>query len=226
VGGEDSISSLHHTKLLGSLRTYAYVGKPDVAAAKSGRNPKLRAENWIGALKEGRTFFTSGPLLELTVNAAGPGETIKLPTTGQVVVKAQVWSVVPLSRVVIYRNGEVWRELPLDAGGRGARLHETVRIDKSAWFSLTAEGPERSHPLDALFPQAATNAVRVYVGTQKIRNSQSAQYFVRWIEKLQAMASAWPGWRSDKEKAHVLGQFSEASGIYRRLASESGEAAK
>ncbi len=79
VGGEDSISSLHRTKLVGSLRTYAYVGKPDAAAAGAGRNSKLTAENWIGALKQGRTFFTSGPLLELTVNAAGPGETIKLP---------------------------------------------------------------------------------------------------------------------------------------------------
>ena len=29
VGGEDSISSLHRTKLVGSLRTYAYVGKPE-----------------------------------------------------------------------------------------------------------------------------------------------------------------------------------------------------
>ena len=205
---------------MGSLRTYGYVGKPDAAAAKSGRNSKLRAENWIGALKEGRTFFTSGPLLELTVNTAGPGETIKLPEKGHVEVKAQVWSIAPLNRVVIYRNGEVWRELPLDAGGRAARLHETVRIDESAWFSLMAEGPERSHPLDALFPQAATNAVRVYVGTQKIRSGQSAQYFVRWIEKLQAMAEAWPGWRSEKEKSHVLGQFSKATDVYRRLASE------
>jgi hypothetical protein len=125
-----------------------------------------------------------------------------------------------LNRAVIYRNGEVWRELPLDAGSHGARFHETVPIDESAWFSLTAEGPERSHPLDALFPQAATNAVRVYVGTQKIRSGQSAQYFVRWIEKLQAMARAWPSWRSEKEKGHVLGQFSEASAVYRRLASE------
>ena len=108
----------------------------------------------------------------------------------------------------------------LNAESRGARLQETVRIDESAWFSLTAEGPAGSHPLDALYPQAATSAVRVYVGAQKIRSRQSAQYFVRWIEKLQAMAEAWPGWRSEKEKSHVLGQFSEASDVYRRLAAE------
>jgi hypothetical protein len=115
------------------------------------------------------------------------------------------------------------REVPLNANSRGARIQETVRIDQSAWFSLTAEGPAGSHPLDALYPQAATSAVRVYVGAQKIRNRHSAEYFIRWIDKLQAMAEAWPGWRSSKERSHVLGQFSEARDVYQRLGTEAPE---
>jgi hypothetical protein len=222
VGGEDSISSLHRTKLLGSLRTYAYVGKPDPVMTKVRRNSRLTADNWIKALKQGRTFFTSGPLLEFSVNAAGPGESVKLPANGApLAVKAQVWSIVPLTRVLIYRNGQIWREVPLNADKRGARFHEAVRIDQSAWFSLTAEGPTESHPLDAIFPQAATSAVRVYVGAQKIRSRQSAEYFVRWIDKLQEMAEAWPGWSSQKERDHVLAQFSEARDVYKRLGGES-----
>jgi TolB protein len=224
VGGEDSISSLHRTKLVGSLRTYAYVGKPDPAIAKAQRNSKLTAEDWLRALKQGRTFFTSGPLLELSVNDAGPGDAVNLPANGSlIVIKAQVWSIAPLTRVLIYRNGQVWRELPLNADSRGASIQETVRADQSAWFSLTAEGAVGSHPLDALYPQAATSAVRVYVGAQKIRNRHSAEYFIRWIDKLQAMAEAWPGWRSPKEKTHVLGQFSEARDVYQRLSTEAPE---
>jgi len=224
VGGEDSISSLHRTKLLGSLRTYAYVGKPDPAMPKARRNPKLTAEDWIRALKQGRTFFTSGPLLELSLDAAGPGEAVKLPANGgPITVKAQVWSIAPLTRVLIYRNGQVWRELPLNTDSRGASIQDTVRIDQSAWFSLTAEGAVGSHPLDALYPQAATSAVRVYVGAQKIRNRHSAEYFIHWIDKLQAMAEAWPGWRSPTEKIHVLGQFSEARDVYKRLSGEAPE---
>jgi len=52
------------------------------------------------------------------------------------------------------------------------------------------------------------------VGSQPIRSQASADYFVRWIDKLTAMAEKDPGWRSDKEKAHVLGQFREARDIY------------
>jgi hypothetical protein len=113
--------------------------------------------------------------------------------------------------------------VPLKSDRREGSIQETVRIDQSAWFSLTAEGPAGSHPLDALYPQAATSAVRVYVGEQKIRNKHSAEYFIRWIDTLQTMAEAWSGWRSPKERSHVLGQFSDARDVYRRLSREAPE---
>lgn len=222
VGGEDSISSLHRTKLLGSLRTYAFVGKPEgVLPGEARRNPKLTAGNWIRALKQGHTFFTSGPLLAFKMHGVGPGELVKLPASGgSVAITAQVWSVVPLNRVVVYRNGQVWREVPLKEDRLGAKIEETVRIDESAWFSLTAEGPVGSHPMDALYPQAATSAIRIYVGGQKIRNPRSAEYFIRWIDKLQSLAEAWPSWRSPQEKHHVFEQFRAARDTYKSRASE------
>ena len=54
---------------------------------------------------------------------------------------------------------------------------------------------------------AVTNPIYVIAGGQPIRSQASADYFVKWIDKLTAMAAADKGWRSDKEKAHVLGQF-------------------
>ena len=81
---------------------------------------------------------------------------------------------------------------------------------EGAWFRL----------LDAEFPQAATNTVRVYVGDGKIRNAESARYFQRWIDKLDSMAQAWPWWRSEAEERHVRGQFAEARRIYEKLEQE------
>ena len=88
---------------------------PDAAASGAGRNSKLKAENWIGALKQGRTFFTSGPLLELTVDTAGPGDTVNLPATGgQVVVKAQVELLIPaLLEALASASGPTLYELAL-----------------------------------------------------------------------------------------------------------------
>src|SRR5262249_11991699 len=196
---------------------------------RSARSPVARggvggghAQAWIDALKKGRTFFTSGPLMEFKINGRIPGESLNLPVDGgRVQIEAQVWSIVPLNKVVMYSNGEIWKEIPLSADRRTATFHEPVTLKRSGWFSLTAEGPPASHPIDANYPQAATSPVRVYIGEQKIRNRQSAEYFVRWIDKLQVMAEAWPGWRSQAEKDHVFGQFGEARQIYQRLARES-----
>ena len=75
-------------------------------------------------------------------------------------------------------------------------------------------------PLDTSYPLALTNPVWVTVGGAPVRSRSAADYALRWIDKLQAMAEEWPGWRSDAEKAHVYAQFDEARAIYRARAAE------
>ena len=206
TGGEDSISNLQHSKLIGSVRTYAYLGSDFSIAA------------WLEALRKGRTFFSSGPLLEFRINDKRPGEEVRLPAAGgSITIEAQASSIAPLSKVVIHRNGVEWKQLPLDK--HTATLRASFPVTESGWYSLYAEGP-RNEYLDTNYVQAATNAIRVYAGDRPIRSKASAEYFVRWIDKLQAMAEEWPWWRSDKEKEHVFAQFREARQVYERLAKE------
>jgi hypothetical protein len=216
TGGEDSISNMHVSKPVGSVRTYAQFG-----------DSRFTVETWLKTLREGRTYFTAGPLLEFTVSDKLPGEAVRLPAGGgRVRLKARVWSVTPLSQVVVYRNGIIFKEVVVDAkhwtvrpNTPCAELDMEIEVDRSGWYSLYAEGPH-SDLLDVRFPQAATNAIRVYVGDQKIRDAASAEYFVRWIDKLRGMAEKWPWWRSQKERDHVWAQFDEARGVYQRLAAE------
>jgi hypothetical protein len=95
-----------------------------------------------------------------------------------------------------------------------------LEIHDSCWITLQASGSGAAHPFDDGFPQATTNPIWITVGVHGVRSSESAQYFMRWIDQLIVLAEAHPGWRSDKEKAHVLGQFREARQIYQRLATE------
>ncbi len=205
TGGEDSISNLHRIKLVGSVRTYAHIAA----------NFSIPA--WIQALRRGATYFTTGPLVDFRVGGKLPGETMKLDAGGgTVVLEGSVRSIAPLAKVVIHRNGAVWREIAVGSAGS---FREEARVTASGWYSLYVEGPAYEW-LDAEYPQAATTPVRVYVGDGKIRSRESAEYFLKWIDKLAGMAEAWPWWRSEKEKGHVLGQFEEARAVYRRLAGE------
>jgi Tol biopolymer transport system component len=203
AGGEDSINNLHRTDLIGSVRTYVHLDGP------------LTAEAWLDGLRQGRTFFSTGPLLDLRINGHLPGETLRLPATGGTIsVEGSVTSIAPLAKLVLYSNGQALKDLP--ASGHFA---VQIPVSHSGWYSLYAEGPVSTY-LDVAYAQAATSPVRVYVGDQPIRNRASAEYFIRWIDKLQKMAGEWPWWRSEAEKRHVFAQFDEARNIYRKLAQE------
>jgi hypothetical protein len=73
---------------------------------------------------------------------------------------------------------------------------------------------------DPSYPQAVSNAIRVYVGDGKIRNRESAEYFIAWIDKLGKMAEADTGWRSQAEKDRVFAQFEKAKQVYAERARE------
>ena len=208
VGGEDSITDLHRIRTLGAVRTFVHVDREFSAAA------------WLDGLRKGRTFVSSGPLVEFRVNGKLPGESLRLPAAGgEVTLEAAVTSIAPLSKVAIHHRLGVLREIPLEASRKSARFRGTVRVADSDWLALVAEGPAFPS-LDADSMLAITNAVRVYVGERKIRDRASAEYFLRWIERLNKEVAEWPWWNTQGEKDHVFGQIEEARRVYERLAAE------
>ena len=213
IGGEDSISDLHRATLVGAMRTYV--------RTLDGR---LSAPGWNNALKCGHAFVTNSPLLSLNVDGRIPGEEIELPAGGASVrVEVRVGSIRPLTRVWLVMNGEDVADVALSADRRSASLVTDLEVTQSGWIHLRAEGErEDRFPLDAAYPQAFTNPVWVAVGGQPIRDRESAEYGLHWVDALEEMALEWPGWRSQAEIDHVLGQFEEARQVYLRLAAEAG----
>jgi hypothetical protein len=214
TGGEDSISSLHRVELVGSSRGYFHLGL--------GR---LSWANWMKALLAGRGFVSNGPLLEFTANqGVMPGEEIALPAAGgRVTFRGTVTSLAPLERFELVSMGQVIHTAPLAASKDKGTFELPVTVEKSGWYSLRAVGAEHTFPVENSRPLAVTNPIYVVVGGRPIRDRASAEYFVKWVDVLTDMAEKHPGWRSDKEKAHVLGQFKEARDIYVKRAAEAGE---
>jgi hypothetical protein len=211
VGGEDSISDLHQSKLVGATRTYVYTGARG-----------LDMEAWFEGLRKGHAFVTTGPLVELTVDGRIPGEEVLLPSRGGTVeIEAHVSSVTPLEKALLIFNGEVLEEIPFEGNRMSLNIKRSLRVTESGWYHLRVQGkPEERYPLDTRWAQAFTNPTWVRVGNQPVRSRQAAEYCIRWIDKLEEMAEDWFGWRSEKEKQHVFAQFEEARQIYRRLARE------
>jgi TolB protein len=211
VGGEDSISSMHASKLVGSARTYVHTG-----------DRGLTADAWFEHLRKGNAWVSTGPIVELTVNGRIPGESVALPASGgDVEVAARVRSITPLETVTLVFNGDVIEKIALSPDRMSADFKKTLRVPRSGWYHLRAEGaPAERFPLDTTFAQGFTNPVWVTVGDRPVRSRAAAEYCLKWIEMLQKQADAWPDWRSQKEKDHVFAQFDEARAVYRRFLSE------
>ncbi len=205
TGGEDSISSLHRSKLVGSVRTYVYTG-----------NAGLDMQAWFDAMVRGRAFVSSGPLLEMRINGALPGDTVNLPPGGgEVTLQGRLRSVVAMTSVELVCNGQQVQRFPVRGNGQSLDISTTVDINRTGWCHLRTEGQEDDRfPMDVNYAQAFTNPVWLQVGDEPISNPESASYALQWIDKLQQLAEDWPGWRSESEKRHVYSQFDAARRVY------------
>jgi len=207
--GEDSILSLHGTPVLGASRIYAYLGQ------------KLTWDGWVDAIRHGRTFVTNGPLIEFKVNGQIPGSEIHLPAEGGAVdVFGQFHSIVPVDRLELYFNGAVVDTMPVANGAKDGVFRKRVPVTRSGWFTFRAISNESHHPVDDIYVVAETSPVYVYCGNEAIRSREDAEYFIRWIDDITRQAEAHPGWRSERERKHVLDQFAEAKRIFEQRASE------
>jgi TolB protein len=216
VGGEDSISNLHVTALVGSVRTYV---KPT--------DGELTMRGWLDAMRDGRAFMTTGPLVELEVDGRSAGETVSIANGEEVEVTFEVTSITPLERAELVFNGEVIAAAPFTGDRRAMSFTRSFRPTRSGWYHLRVNGARgEAFPLDTPYAQAVTNPVWVEVDGAPVRSTSAADYSIAWIDKLQGMAEEWPDWRSQAEKDHVYAQFEEARQIYRRLRAEAQQSGR
>ncbi len=211
VGGEDSISDMQRSKLVGSIKTYIHTGEAG-----------LDMDAWLAGLRNGHAFVSCGPLIDFRINNRIPGDEVRLAEGGgEVSWKVGVRSITPLDRVWIVAGGEDVAEVPLSADQKSASGSGTLEIPHSTWILVRAEGgPEDRRPLDCAYPQAFTNPVWALAGDEPVRSLAAAEYSIRWVDRLREMAEEWPYWRSEAEQAHVYAQFDEARAIYVKFAEE------
>jgi hypothetical protein len=169
---------------LGGMRMYVQAGRA------------RDFEAWKEAVKAGRVFVTSGPLLAFKVNGRGPGDTVRLPAAGgELEIEAEAATPVDLRDLQLVQNGRV---VPARVekhelnGAHRWRLHHRLRVDQSCWLAVRCEGapiqalqqvvlaPVPWHKREAI---AHTAAIRVLVGEQPIRSREDAAILIERLRR-------------------------------------------
>lgn len=129
VGGTDKMSS---DTAVGLCRTYVRIHEDE----------PFTYESWCRNLRAGRTFMTTGPLLDLQVEGASPGDDVKLPEAGGTIdVHARVRSIFPVHSLEIVMNGEVVARTDSVSGERSLSIREPIAVDRHSWIAARCGGP-------------------------------------------------------------------------------------
>lgn len=169
-------SDFPYCRALGDCRTYVRLGEEQ----------SMRA--WTDAAVAGKSFITTGPMLDFTVNGAEPGECQSLsPEVTEVEVALTVRSEIsPVSEIEFIMNGQTVRHFRIDRQTRGGALpqqlsyHFRLPLSGSAWFAARAHGEQRAGLPDA---EAHTNPVYILRGDQPIANIDSVAWLLTKLDE-------------------------------------------
>ena len=133
AGGTDKMSN---DVPIGLSRTYVRLFADD----------SFGYDSWCAALRAGRSYMSSGPLLKLSVDGAGIGDTIRLPDDGgTVAVRAMAASIFPMFRLELVHSGRVIASSDSESGAHELRIDVNVRIEGPGWICARVGGGGPQH---------------------------------------------------------------------------------
>ncbi len=169
VGGTDKMSA---AMVMGSIRTYAYLG-----------DAPFTFDAWGEAIKAGRTFASTGPLLDLRVEGRRPGDVIDLPTGGgTLAVEVVAESLAPLATIEVIVNGQVVATAQPEPGALSTTMRAQVPVAGSGWIAARCTSDQSGWALSTRGVAAHASPVYVVVDGAELYNPSSATYMLTLLE--------------------------------------------
>jgi hypothetical protein len=175
---------------------------------------------FLAGLKAGRTMATNGPLVDFTLGGRGIGDDVRLAAPGRLRLHATLHSLVPVDHFELVANGEVVAAFAPDSSRTSVTVDTTVDVARSGWYSVRAWNERGTQPVLDIYPFATTSPIYVTVAGAPIRSRSDAEWFVAWIDRLDAAARASADWNTPAEREAVLRQIAEARQVFAARAAE------
>ncbi|MDE2930433.1 MAG: CehA/McbA family metallohydrolase [Chloroflexota bacterium] len=204
VGGTDKMSA---GIPVGGVRTYALL------------QDEFSFGTWADAVRGGRTFTTSGPLIDVRVEGKHPGDELKLPSGGgTLTVEAWAESVLPFHELQLVCNGAVVATQTVPGGGKSCRLSQAVKLEGSGWIAARCVSSLEVQHYWVVNVAAHTSPVYIVADNQELFNPSDATYMMTildggltWLDTLATRGDAerHAGARQvfEHAKAHLQGRL-------------------
>jgi len=173
---------------------------------------------FMHALKQGRSFSTNGPILEIEVDGRhGPGDRIDLLPGQEHRLRARARSRGPLERLELIVNGEVVAE-QTGQDIRELTLEKALRFDRSSWVAVRAfersDLTELWRPAGLVF--AHTSPLYFLLGGKPVVVPGSVRDLLERIDRLIAHTERMEGFRQESHRRETLDVYREARQVLRQ----------
>ena len=170
--GTDVMTNFYRTMAVGTTRVYV---KPE------GR---LTLDSYLAALRAGRSFVTTGPLLQFAVQGAEPGGIIQAKSGGDVTWELTARSPLAFDTAEVLVNGVVaWSEKGLQAPGKRT-WSGRIKAPAGGWIAARVRGGKVQWPAMDSYPFAHT--APVWFGTVGRTDREAARgaarELLRWLD--------------------------------------------
>jgi TolB protein len=207
TGGTDNFSDVFLDPPPGSDRTFAHLDGP------------LNHQNWMTAVKRGRTFFSTGPLLFLQVDGHEPGDEIALAAAAPPVVRvrAEAVSIAPMDTLEILVNGEIVQTVRATDPVR-MTFDGPIAVPLGGWVAARATGPKSKYLGDD-YAFAQTSPVYVVRGGRRFVKATDVQFLADTVDAIWARVER-ARWRSNAERDSFRAAVDKAKAFYLKVLAE------
>jgi hypothetical protein len=186
---------------------------------------ELTSVSWLKQLRDGRSFITNGPLLELEAERGGLGDTLTLPGPNRVTFMGKAMGRVDFGRIEMIYNGKVVDhvEATKEGGYYHANKHFRVEIDEPGWVALRitpdANVNELGRPLFA-----HTSPIYLEVDGKTIFRGETAKQLVAEMKQSMKTIKALGKFASDATRDQLLDVYeTEIKKLEQRIKREKQE---
>src|SRR5213080_2179870 len=184
---------------------------------------EVTPEKLHSGLKEGRTFVSNGPLLGLDLDGKHSGDEIALAKATTLPYHASLRSIVAIDHFEVIFNGRVIASHRADGARTQADVNGKVEIPVSGWLILRAWNEHADPKVQDIYPYASTSPIYITVDRQAPRSPEDATYFVSWLDRVIAAATARNDYNSAQEKQNTLQYLSAARTVFQTKLASRGQ---
>jgi hypothetical protein len=187
---------------VGYDRVYVYLGKQ-----------ALTYDNFMSALKAGRSFSTNGPLIDFKMNGeVGPGSRHNVQPRQSIGIEILARSRRGLQAVELIVNGRIRRAYKPE-NNLEFRVSEKLQPEVSSWIAVRAF--EQTDPTVTF---AHTSPGYLLLNGTPVRFPVDAAALLNKVDQLIRYTESKAVFRTPAEKAETLSLYRQARSVYQRLA--------